>query len=248
MSAIYPYKLPNDENDYSNTPVAYDGLDYNIRGFPSHPRHGFVIFIDVLDIKGIWLNKDPNEVFQIWKNIIIQFINSTQQYLREFSPYVTTVSDTIIIGCDCKINEIDRVFDTLLFPFVYSIQKEFPLRGSISYGTYYLSNILVIGPAIDDAASTHNKINMLGVFTTPSLSMALDRMGFLQDSDSMCRYRKVVTKEETYEGLALKWYNKQNKQMSDFLLGQLNSQTDTQVKRKYENTIDYCRFIDSLNR
>jgi hypothetical protein len=26
MDAVYPYKFPLIENDYSNTPVAYDGL------------------------------------------------------------------------------------------------------------------------------------------------------------------------------------------------------------------------------
>jgi hypothetical protein len=233
MSAVNPYKSPNAENDYSNTPVTYDGLGYNVRGFPSHPRAGFVIFIDVLGIKGIWLHKKPDVVFTTWKNVIIQFTNSIQKYLREFLPYITIVSDTIIIGCDCKINEIGRVFDSLLLPFVYSVQNEFPLRGSISYGTYYLSNFLVIGGAIDDAASTHNKINMLGVFTTPSLSMALDKMGLLNNSESMCRYRNIVTKEGSYNGLALKWYNNQDIIMNEYLQKQYNSQQDDKIKEKY---------------
>jgi hypothetical protein len=34
-----------------------------------------VIFIDVLGIKGIWLNKDPDQVFQIreiWSELFLQ--------------------------------------------------------------------------------------------------------------------------------------------------------------------------------
>ncbi len=247
MSSIYPNKVSNVENDYSNTPVIFDGLGYVARGFPSHPRVGFVVFIDVLGIKGIWLEKRPDVVFTTWKNTIIQFINSIEQHLKQFSPYVITVSDTIIIGCDCRINEINRVFDALLIPFIYSIHNELPLRGSISYGTYYISNILIIGPAIDDAASTHNKINMLGVFTTPALSIALNKIRLLEDSESMCRYRNIVTKEGSYDGLALKWYDYQNKQMNEFLTGQLRSQANSEVKRKYKNTIDFCNYVDSLD-
>jgi hypothetical protein len=248
MTSVYPYDLSNIKNDYSNTPVSYDGLGYNIRNFPSHPRVGFVIFIDVLGIKGIWLQKDPDEVFSTWKNTIIQFISSTKQHLKEFSPYVTTVSDTIIICCDCSMNEISRIFDALLVPFRYSIHNEFPLRGSISYGTYYLSNILIIGGAIDDAASMHNKINMLGVFTTPGLSIALDKMRLVKNSESMCRYGNIVTKGGSYYGLALKWYNNQDKKIRNYLQNQLVLQQDDKVKEKYRNTVNYCKFIVSLDQ
>jgi hypothetical protein len=44
------------------------------------------------------------------------------------------------------------------------------LRGTISYGTYYLSNRLIIGDALDDAAYNHDKLNWIGVSLSPSLS------------------------------------------------------------------------------
>ena len=43
-------------------------------------------------------------------------------------------------------------------------------RGVISYGKYYLSNRLIIGGALDDAAHNHDKLDWIGVSVSPSLS------------------------------------------------------------------------------
>lgn len=37
------------------------------------------------------------------------------------------------------------------------------LRGTISYGAYYLSNELIIGEALDDAAYNHDILKWIGV-------------------------------------------------------------------------------------
>lgn len=247
MTSVNPYKVSNMKNDYSNTPISYDGSDYNIGGFPTGLRLGFVIFIDALGIKGIWLQRDSNDVVATWKNIINQFIKSIEQHLNIYTHYVTAVSDTIIICCDCEINEINRVFDALLVPFRYSISNKFPLRGSISYGYYYLSNVLIIGSAIDEAASTHNEINMLGVFTTRSLSTILASKGFAENTGSMCIYRNIVTKSDPYDGYALKWYSNQDEKIKEYLQIQVDSQQNDEVKEKYRNTLNYCNYIDSLD-
>ncbi len=76
-NSIYPNpKISNFVNDKSNTPVVYDGIGYHTRGFPSHEEKGFVIFIDVLGVKGIWARMKPDLVFNNWKEIISNFTNS----------------------------------------------------------------------------------------------------------------------------------------------------------------------------
>jgi hypothetical protein len=43
------------------------------------------------------------------------------------------------------------------------IHLQLLLRGTIGYGTYFLSNRLTIGEALDDAAYNDDKLNWIGI-------------------------------------------------------------------------------------
>jgi hypothetical protein len=48
---------------------------------------------------------EPNEVFNNWKEILSDFTSSLYGGgLKQFSPYLTAASDTIIITCQCPID------------------------------------------------------------------------------------------------------------------------------------------------
>jgi hypothetical protein len=49
------------------------------------------------------------------------------------------------------------------------------LRGTISYGKYHISNRLIIGQALDDAAYNHDKLNWIGISLSPSLSSEIKK-------------------------------------------------------------------------
>ena len=52
-------------------PVGMDDMTFQDNSF--HIQNGFVIFIDVLGIKGIWMKKNPETVVKTWKEIIAKF-------------------------------------------------------------------------------------------------------------------------------------------------------------------------------
>jgi hypothetical protein len=74
------------------------------------------------------------------------------------------------------------------------------LRGIVSYGPYYLSQQLIIGPAVDDAASNHAQLNWIGIALSPKVSIA----GGNTVNNSVVYYN-IRHKERRYWGIALNW-------------------------------------------
>lgn len=253
MSTIRNSNTDIDIMQATNTPMVDNGTGgYSIRGFPSHPQTGFVIFIDVLGIKGIWRRKNPDLVINNWKEINKRFYDSINSSLGDFSHYSTTISDTIIITCQCSIKYIDRIFQSLLQPFIFSMNLEFFLRGTISYGMTFLSPGLILGQSLDDAAEWHNKLEWIGITTTPALSQYYLGRGISNITNNYVQYPHIPIKKiqrdwnildiKDYEGLALNWFNKGNN-LQQLLLSKRDVLTDPSVKCKYENTLafyDYC--------
>jgi hypothetical protein len=244
-NSINSYKQSYNIDDHSNTPAAYDGIGYTIRNFPSHPKEGFLIFIDMLGAKGIWQRKDINDVFNRWKEILSQFINSlNNSKLSRFNPYCAIFSDTLIITCPCSIDHINSIFELLLQPFIYSMETRFFLRGAISYGTYYLSKILIIGPAVDEAATCHDQLEWIGISTTPILSKYLFNKGYNKETDSYIHNCLVPTKNNPQKGFALKWFKCENQTLIQILRDEYNKQSKLSIKKKYENTLKFYKFYN----
>lgn len=226
--------------DHSNTPVTHDEFGITLREFSSHERKGFVVFVDFLGIKGIWKRVKPENVFTNMKDIAGKFEKELgMSVLSQFKTYFTTLSDTVIITCECTLKYINSVFDILINPFLYSMKLRFPLRGAISYGKYFLSNRLIIGPAIDEAAHSHNKLEIIGICTSSNLSkrMAIST-SVLPLSNNYTYYPRIPTKNGNYNGWVLDW-RKCGRELLPFLQYELNNQSDDGVKSKYQNTIDF---------
>lgn len=240
-------RISNILDDHSNTPVVHDGIDPVLRDFPSHHETGFVIFIDALGVKGIWKRMDPNVVFNRWKNIINQFVDSLQQSpLQQYGPHLTTISDTIIITCQCELRHVDYLFGLLINPFIFSLESNF-LRGVISHGEYYLSTRLLIGPAIDEAAVAHNQIEMIGIFSTLELSNMLIDRGFSNTTSNCIRYPVIPTKRNRYDGFALNWPRHDNSNLSQILGSEYNGAREGSIKTKYSNTMRFYQYAKNAN-
>jgi len=101
------------------------------------------------------------QICRKWRNVIGSFNKVLQGYLNA-GYFFRILSDTIIITRPTELNQsaINETFNLLLRPFIDSIKTTIPflLRGTVSHGEYYLSQQLIIGPALDDAASNHDKL------------------------------------------------------------------------------------------
>jgi hypothetical protein len=155
--------------DHSNTPLVNDSIGLTRREYGLHEGNGIVIFLDALRLKGISKNFRPDDVIKMWNNVVVFFKNSLDQNCKYLNviPFFRTLSETIIITIRSELSNfesiINKTFDLLLQPFIQSMKTRMLLRGTVSYGTYYYSDKLIIGPALDDAAYHHDKLDWIGL-------------------------------------------------------------------------------------
>lgn len=205
-------RIGGQNEDHSNTPIIDDGIGYIFRGEPSHMEKGYGIFLDALGMKGIWRRIPPNRVIIMWKNAIQSFMYSIEGYRASLNenPSFRVLSDTTIITIPVELTylSIGQVFDLLLKPFMHSIEYRMLFRGTISYGEYYLSTRLILGPALDEAANLNNKLNWIGIAITPQLARSVTslRDSIELSTASAIWYDNVLLKErQVYRGVVLNW-------------------------------------------
>jgi hypothetical protein len=117
------------------------------------------------------------------------------------------------------------------------------LRGTISYGTYYLSERLVIGEALDDAAYHHDKFNWIGIALSPSLSRN-NGINTLVGS-SFTYYPSIPHKNTPYGSLVLNWPNFDvDRECYSILESESRNGKDL---KKYENTFVFYKRINNLS-
>ena len=192
----------------SNTPMIYDGIGWTVRGYNLHTENGVVIFLDVLGMKGIWHRLQPNDVVNRWNKVIRVFMDKLEERPPKGGHFFRILSDTIIITIPTKLNEsaIIEAFDLLLQPFIESLKLRMLLRGTISYGTYYLSERLIIGEALDDAAYHHDKFDWTGIALSPTVSENQVINTRNRSKDRSCIFIKSVPHKNTqYDTLVLNW-------------------------------------------
>lgn len=143
------------------------------------PTYGVVIFGDVLGTKGVWKDKNVSEVINKWNRLVTRasnFLKRSERFKGEFS--VKAFSDTIVIlGNGPNVDNL--LMDTGLFikTFLHvCLMYNFPIRGCFSIGKFVDSENMMIGPAIDEAASFYEKTNWIGFSATPSSYSVLERL------------------------------------------------------------------------
>jgi hypothetical protein len=195
--------------DSSNTPMTYDGIGWTVRGYNLHRETGLIIFLDVLGMKGIWKRLPSIEVINRWNKVIRAFMDTLEERPPKGGHLFRVLSDTIIITIPTKLNDfaIRDTFNLLLLPFITSLKLRMLLRGTISYGTYSLSERLIIGEALDDAAYHHDKFNWIGIALSPTLSAnkGINAQHKTSANDSFTYCQSIPHKETPYNGWVLNW-------------------------------------------
>ena len=138
---------------------------------------GAVAFLDVLGWKGIW--QENKMAIESLHSLIIETRKKADTITREYSDQydelrgkekitsVLSISDTITIFTSAPpivaIEIQARICSWLL---EYAISQSIPLRGAISYGEYSIKDNIMLGYAVDEAASWHETTDWIGVVIT----------------------------------------------------------------------------------
>ncbi|MGC2427011.1 MAG: hypothetical protein WA421_08250 [Nitrososphaeraceae archaeon] len=184
---------------------------------------------------------EPIDVIRKWNKVIISFKNSLEHNnlnLNE-APFLRALSDTIIvtIPTDASFDYIiNKAFDLLIKPFIESLRIGMLLRGAISYGRYYLSDRLIIGPALDDAAFHHDKLNWIGISLSPSLDINANNM---ISTNTCIYYNDIPHKDSHYSSFVLNWPIFDINGECYMILQQESVKVSESVKEKYSNTFKF---------
>ncbi|WP_441292258.1 hypothetical protein ACSRUE_19290 [Sorangium sp. KYC3313] len=133
-------------------------------------------FIDVLGWKGIWLRRTGPEVVRHLKKLV----DTAEMMVRGADETkVLSISDTIVlltIG-EPKIG-LQLHGDVTAQMICDSISYGLPLRGATACGQFFVEPpSILVGPAVDEAASWHEATDWIGVIQTPSAFLAYDGIG-----------------------------------------------------------------------
>lgn len=144
---------------------------------------GAVTFLDVLGWKGIW-QRDKSAIYKLQnivdemqkksKDICNEYINNEYLSGKSNPIKILSISDTIAIFTPSPPKVAIEINAKLCsWILEYSLKQELPLRGAISYGEYSISNNIMLGYAVDEAASWHETTDWIGVILTPSAKISL---------------------------------------------------------------------------
>lgn len=141
---------------------------------------GAVTLLDILGWKGIWTRDDAaisklqsliSEI-KTQGDIIISSLARTDNKLRGAVVRTESISDTIALFTNTEEASIGLKIhgEICKIAVCRSIQNLIPLRGATCFGQYLVADegSIMIGPAIDEAASWHENADWIGVIQTPS--------------------------------------------------------------------------------
>jgi hypothetical protein len=151
-------------------------------------QNGVIVFLDALGTKGIWARAEPKSVIQAWGEVIKAFQSAIEQSPKLLGEAkdddalvydMKAFSDTVIIALRCNDDPaslIPLIAETVLKPFTEALMKGIFFRGVIAIGKFHLSDTLIIGPAVDEAADWYEQSDWIGISTTPSATFGLYRL------------------------------------------------------------------------
>ena len=249
-TADLSYGIAGVTNNHSQTPLTSNKYGL-ISRYVGNKNEGIVIFLDALGMKGIWERLSYDDVTKKWDEVTGEFgLMEQSKQLLPLDIRYRALSDTIIITISSQNNlttenMLNITFNLLLTPFIKSIKSQILLRGTVSYGEFYWSEKLIIGPAVDDAAYYHARVDGIGISISPNV---LERIKFSQiDNQYLIIYNNIPYKDRYHRGLVLDWPKFDNGNCLKSLQQEehkienfdKNNSTKYEIKQKYSNTYNF---------
>lgn len=247
--------------------------------------YGFVCVLDALGTKGIWEKVNPVErvlFIELLKNLARSLI--VEKYSDEHDkPTIIFFSDTVLFTQVCRYVD-DLSIYMLYHKFIVFISifmctaflHDIFYRGVLTDGFFFQKDELIIGPAIDEAASCYEKTNWMGVFLTDSATKTLKELLMIPESEEHeidkipfyihnekfkipFKENYVVKSDDLVSLNWVYWLNKlgptsfpeifKSKTTRDVLLDKLSNisnEKDESIILKHENTIKFFDYCTSL--
>jgi len=210
--------------------------------------YGVVILLGALGVKGIWKTKNVTEVFENWNSVYYSFsdtINNRQ--LSGVSLYA--FSDTFIVsmrGHERLIKDpiefVELICNAIIPPFLRSMQYDFFFRGVISMGWFSDSSRMLIGPAVDEAATYYEAADWVGISISPSTHAILRNYTSYRRSNLITDYQIPQKKKNGVLASAVKWIKYDYSNECYRILHNKaaeNLKTNHNAYMKYKNTLDF---------
>lgn len=238
------------DNKYFNQ-LKFFLKDVKNENYISPDIKGAITFLDVLGWKGIYKNR---------KTALIDLLNlveDTKKYAKKITSdseingskdhgketYVISISDTIAIlteGDACSTIKIHAEICNKILPI--SVSSKIPLRGAISYGNYKFQDNVMVGPAVDEAASWHESTEWIGVILAPTAQIHLSN-GY---SSPIISYDQIPFKR-TFKPLntCISWELPNNIKREELILEM--GPLVPEIAGKYMNTFNFLDFTQRIN-
>lgn len=160
---------------------------------------GAVTFVDILGWKGIWQRR--TDAIDLLHGLIDELevlaAKTTSEMTTRFpqmrgtETQVLSISDTIAIFTPGDPFPTTAIHGELCrYAIPQSIKRMIPLRGATAYGNFSCSANVMLGPAVDEAASWHEATDWIGVILTPT---AMFQLGS-EVPDVWVKYPKIPLK------------------------------------------------------
>ncbi|MEN6623085.1 MAG: hypothetical protein ABFD50_16250, partial [Smithella sp.] len=139
----------------------------------SYMKEGAVTFMDVLGWKGIWERRDDagdilTKLIEELRQQSFELIAKEPERYAGLSVEIKSISDTIAMFSIGKAQSVlDLHGQVNQLAICRSIAEEIPLRGATCYGRFTTKGNIMIGPAVDEAASWYEAADWICVILTP---------------------------------------------------------------------------------
>lgn len=168
-------------------------------------------------------------------------------------PKILSISDTIVLYSDGKhVSPLVQMHGELCKILICeSIKLNIPVRGATACGALLVQEQIMVGPAVDEAASWHESVDWIGVIQTPSTLLLYNE----ESHDGIWKIASVPLKNgKKLETRCVNWPDTWMR-MKERLgpermlkerfveMGPL----DTEIAGKYINTLDFYRRITNLS-
>ena len=209
---------------------------------------GAVTFLDVLGWKGIWernqfaIKKLQNFVYKIQEKaqeISDKYMEDPSLRGKSNATEVLSISDTIVIFTSASPKVAIGIHAELCsWALAYSLEQELPLRGAISYGEYSIADNIMLGYAVDEAASWHETTDWIGVILTPSAKMYIrnECPAYITEYNSIPFKKSMRTLN-----LCVKWNFDDSEMLYNII--QKKGPHVPEIAPKYLNTLEFLQSL-----